>query len=424
MPRMWQSVKPNNRRKQIVRSMTSLINEVRKGLPRSLDFIEPEQLRLRTGTDLDHAINFAVREMLANGLDVKGSVKIRVSITSDKDFYTVTVTNDGETKLTPKVIDQIFDFDNKASSNRGLMRLSRGRIGNALKCIFGFSYISAELKNLPIPSIIIESGASKFTITLSHDNVRMNSPSIQISKRIDRGTVISVKFPVQNYLDTKEIERTIEATALVNPTKKITYEFMGKETVYENIADGKDPIQETSALWYKLEEFTELFLDYAASCPDLTLKRFITSMFRGFQSHEATYPFLQDPLYKNGADTLLTKVSREGIEKLYANMKALTKPIDDSRTVKSVLGIVGKEAFEKRCEKNGWTLCDNGYSLNIGVAYDCRVSMEEHEDCKDLSHVEYPFALEIAKILRPEDNKGLTAISYALITCQHPNKYS
>ena len=124
---------------------------IRPGTTRGLDFVTLDELRKRTGINPDSVPKFALGEMLCNALD-KDATEIHIDVKVEGDFCRLEVRDNGSKKLTLREIKLILDFENKASSKRGFLRVSRGYLGNALKCIFGYSYALASRRDLLLPT--------------------------------------------------------------------------------------------------------------------------------------------------------------------------------------------------------------------------------------------------------------------------------
>src|SRR4030066_818774 len=108
---------------------SSLYDVIRPGVTRGLDFVNLEELRKRTGIVPDSVVKFALTEMLCNALD-KDSSKIHLSVTVEDSFVVVTVSDDGSQKFSLDGLKEVLKFDNKASSKRGILQVSRGYLGN------------------------------------------------------------------------------------------------------------------------------------------------------------------------------------------------------------------------------------------------------------------------------------------------------
>jgi hypothetical protein len=395
--------------------MTELADIIRPGTTRGLDFVNLEELLKRTGIGPDSVLKFAVAEMLCNALD-KDATIISVHVASEGNFYVVTVTDNGSKKLSLNDLKLILNFENKASSKRGILRVSRGYLGNALKCIFGYSYALAEAKGLPTQPATVESGPRKFEIQLNPDLVKEAiETEIQITERTDNGTtVFTVKFPKQDNLNVETLEDLVLATCMVNPTRQISYKIFEKQGIHGCVEYSKPIRQETSVLWYGQKEFETLFEDFRKATPDTQLKDFI-ALFRGFTAKRIIREILQELAVSNDDSainnsvqffpaTALRNVPKNVVQNLYVLMKAKTKPIT-KRSIPSVLTVVSKENFEKLCKQNGWA--NLKYTLKAATKLSCRQFYSHGENCSDITHTEYPYLIEVAVFNRQNDGKGL-----------------
>lgn len=413
-------------------SNTSALGDViRPGTTRGLDFIVIDELRKRTGVSPDSVLKFALSEILCNALD-KDATEIGVDIQVDGDFYRLAVRDNGSKKLTLRDIKLILQFENKASSKRGFLRVSRGYLGNALKCIVGYSYALAESKGLTPPDIIVESGRYEYIITLKPDRVRGIIKSDVVPKRRedDGFTTFTVKFPTEEestqYYGAPcpsnpwVLENLILATGMVNPTRKITYNT-GEEGVVGSAEGGRSIRQETSVLWYTSKQFSELFEDFLRARPETQLKEIIP-LFRGFSSKKIIGEILQNfnsgNHHSKGSNnvqffpaTPIKDLSKAEALQLFTVMRSKAKPIA-KRSIPSVLGVVGEEAFEKLREENGWERLR--YIMMSSFEIECPYLRDHYNDlegsfndvewsCDSAYHVEFPYLVEIAVFDREED---------------------
>jgi hypothetical protein len=224
----------------------------------------------------------------------------------EDDFYRLEVWDNGSKKLSLKEIKLILDFENKASSKRGFLRVSRGYLGNALKCILGYSYALAESRGLIRPDITVKSAGYEYRITLKPDRVKgIIDSEIVTTKRDDDGfTKFIVKFPKDDInispsmkthpSNPSVLKDLIFATAMVNPTRKISYNLFNIERgTLGSAQEGKALRQETSVLWYTRKQFEYLFEDFLRARPETHLKEFIP-LFRGFTSKKVIGEILQN----------------------------------------------------------------------------------------------------------------------------------
>lgn len=382
----------NENNKQELTLVPLTLDAIRSGDDRSKDFISLEKLQQMSGITCDEIIKFAVVQMLENALD-KDSNIINITLTSEDDFYTLSVSDNGSKTLSLNEIKKILNFNINGSSKRGLKIVSRGSMGNALKLIVGFSYALAKERNLPIKPIIIESGTFKYTVRVKPNAI---VEIIPINRKDDNLTTFTIKFPLQEDLDVSTIKDMLEGNSLINSTWLINTNILGEIRSYGSVGINEKTKVETSVLWYKESEFITLFNEYAKDFPNAPLKDFIT-LFRGFGDNSSdTLLFLQKINIERSRlfttrtckrSAPLSDVTMESeIKAIYAGMIAESKPIKDKRTLRdAILRPVGEEVFKKLCEKNDWQLT---YKTILDINPKC------------------PYLFEIAFIIRQEDHQG------------------
>jgi hypothetical protein len=314
----------------------------------------------------------------------------------------------------------ILDFESKASSKRGFLVASRGYLGNALKCVFGYSYALAEANGLNPPEIIVESGNYAYRIALKPDKMReVIDSEVSATEREDDGlTIFTVKFPkfdLQNSPSSPSVLKDlIFATSMVNPTRKITYNIFGEEGSLGSDEGGKPIRKETSVLWYTSRQFLALYKEFVKAMSEAKLKDFIP-LFRGFTSKKLIWEILQELSAVNHDSqtnenvqflpaTPIGGLSEKAVLTLFKIMKAKSKPIG-RRSVKSVLGFVGEEAFERLRERSGWQRLR--YVSIPAVRVECPQYYHHGGRCENPDHVEFPYLIELAVFDRGNDKGGL-----------------
>lgn len=382
--------------------MSEILSLIRPGTQAGLDFIMLDQLRKRTGIEPSEIVGLAVQELTANALD-KDATEIDISVQQDEKFISVTVSDNGSANFTKKAIESILDFDNKASSKRGINSIQRGALGNALKSLFGYSYaLAREAMVEPFP-VIIESQGKKYEITISPDFQKGKINHImKVDDTENKRTSLCFTF----YAEKNQVVDMITATHLINPDRKIKLNHYGDELIF-NPSDVGIAITEraTSVDWYKNEEFVELFRDCRNANPDLGIGDFI-SLFRGFArrtSIKEVLDKLQERTFLNqdsGNENImqyfptqkLSELPDGVITNLCQVMKNLSKPIG-KRTIPNVLGCVGEERFREIANEKGWL-------LRYGKIVDHVAS--------DYTETDIPHIIEIAFFERKEgDQDGL-----------------
>lgn len=398
---------------------TELADLIRPGSGRGLDFVILEELQKRTGISTHEILKFAMSEMLCNSLDTDAN-EIYIDIKNVGEFDEIAVKDNGSKRIRTKDLKLILDFSRKASSKRGFLRVSRGYLGNALKCIFGYSYALAESRGLDPPEIVVESHGREYRINLDPDRIKdiINSGIKSNRTNADGFNKFVVKFPIncvwtrgQLSEDTDEpiikrkiLYEIILASSMVNPTRRIYYDLWGWKGTLGEAGDTTSLRPDTSVLWYELSQFKALFEDYVRARPETQLKEFI-ALFRGFKSKKIQ-KLVKEKLQElnntgnhdsQGEDHVqffptaqIQGLSEEDMERLYLIMMERAKPIS-KRSVAKVLGVVGKSQFEKVKEQHDWK--NLKYTL-----------MKGRKKPDPYGIASFPFLIEIAVFDRTEDD--------------------
>jgi hypothetical protein len=275
--------------------MTALADMIRLGVVRGLDFVSLAELQKRTGISAEMVLPFALNEMLCNSLD-KDATEINIDVHVDGEFDRLRIADNGTKKLSRSDLELILNFENKSSSKRGFLRVSRGYLGNALKCIFGYTYALAESKGLIPPAITVLSGSHEYSILLKPDRIHagINHTIDETDRQDDGYTTFTVKFPRDEHNPaTSRLNELVYASSMVNPKRRITSSLYGEEETLGTGGEGSDIRHETSASWYTVKQFSELYEDFLRTSPDAQLQDFI-AMFRGFRRRNAVRDILQE----------------------------------------------------------------------------------------------------------------------------------
>jgi hypothetical protein len=206
---------------------------IRGGVPSGLDFVDLDELRKHTGVaDPGDVPKFALSEMLANALDKEDASQIRLHVSLVGGFARIVVSDNGSKMLSRADLELLLRFGEKPSSKRGLRMVTRGYLGNALQCVFGFTYALAEAANLRPRPVVVMSGPRTFSVKLEVDRVGGTvRPRISEEERPvpHDSTAISVQFPWSGPTDgeglddyAEDLEDLVVATSMVNPRRKIS----------------------------------------------------------------------------------------------------------------------------------------------------------------------------------------------------------
>ena len=396
--------------------MTELADIIRPGTTRGLDFVNLEELRKRTGIMPNEVLKFAMAEMLCNALDTDAT-RIDVIVEPEGDYVKLTVRGNGSKRLSLEDIKLIVDFENKASSKRGFLRVSRGYLGNALKCIFGYCYALAIEKGLTPPEVVIESGSNRYTVALKPDRVReLINSEITIAERENvEYTTFIVTLPANSQISSPQLLRDVVfASSIVNPTRQINLNIENDSYGFGCSEKSKQIRQETSVLWYTAKQFESLLNDFLRARPDIKLGEFI-ALFRGFTGKKVIREILQKLNASNhdsGADrsvqflpaTLLRDMPQKRVPELFGLMKLKARTVS-TRSIASVLGCVGEKAFEQLRERQGWKRLR--YTKIPAFRVQCQCQIYSSGPCDSLDHVEFPYLIELAVFDRQDDSEGL-----------------
>lgn len=398
--------------------MSELSDIIRPGAGRGLDFVILDDLRKRTGITKPEIVKFAMSEMLANSLDTDAT-EIWIQVSKKDEFDEVTVTDNGSTKITRESLELILDFGSKASSKRGFFMVSRGYLGNALKCLFGYSHALAIEKRLSIPEIVVVSHGTKYRIKLKPDKVKEIINSEIVAEKFDELNInsFSLKYPYDHSAILGRLENPNEATeedllaverellykiifgtSMVNATRKIHCNLWGERSELGEAVEAFIPRKETSVIWYEKDQFIALFKDFVRATPETHLTDFV-ALFRGFtgrvKKKEILAKIVPPDQHSSGEfceflpTTPIRALNDDDIERLYLTMLVTAKKIN-VRSINKVLGVVGKDQFEKVRERMGWRKLKYSYHRSRS---------------SDWESVSYPFIIEFALFEREEEDQ-------------------
>jgi len=379
--------------------LSELVDLIRPGEGRGLDFVRLDELRKRTGIASSEILKFTMCEMLCNSLDTDAT-EVRVEIEASDGFTWLTVRDSGSKRLSEDDLRLILDFDNKASSKRGFLRVSRGSLGNALKCIFGYTHALAEADGLPPPEITVSSHGREYRIRLRPDRIADRiEPEIQAKEIEDDGrNAFTVAFPASIPVTPRTLRGLLAATSMVNPRRRISYDISGDQGTLGEAAGDESLRKDTSILWYTPQDFVALFKDFMRARPGTQLKEFI-SLFRGLTRKSSIRDILHNLNEASNHDsgnethmqfvpaTPISELSDADIVSLCSAMKKRSKTIS-KRSLPQVLGVVGEEQFEKTRRANGWER----------LRYTC-IAESEDQNARI-----YPYILELAVFDRGKDD--------------------
>jgi len=132
-------------------------------------------------------------------------------------------------------------------------------------------------------------------------------------------------------------------------------------------------------------------------------------MIHGGKGTCSFYPVNHDSRRKGNVQflpsTFIKDLPMNAVIALFRIMRAKAKPIS-KRSIKSVLGCVGEDSFERLREQHGWRRLR--YVIMAARMVEChRRYVHELGDCDGLDHVDFPYLIELAIFDREDDGKGL-----------------
>jgi hypothetical protein len=304
------------------------------------------------------------------------------------------------------------------------------------------------MKGLKPQTLIVRSAGREYSVSVKVDRTfEKAEPDVRMRRVRDDGlTTFTVKLPMGLGEDIESLEELLHATSMVNPSRRITYNLLGKENSLGS-PQGFQPLErETAVQWYSYKQFEELFKDYVKAKPDAKLSEFI-SIFRGFARTKTIIEVINETnkalhaqavgqnsiSKKESGDTdeititqgegsaflemekeatpltLYTSIkdvarAPQALRQLLKTMKAKAKPIPKRSVARYILKPVGRESYEKLCAQNGWR--NLRYVRLVGFKGECPRCYNGDLACTELDHVEFPFMVEVAVFDR-DDAEGL-----------------
>ena len=230
------------------------------------DYLTLNGIVNRTGIAKEDSYTFVLKELLDNGVDaVKKSnnplVEVDISIRNTLLYVVVRNFNESNKMVFSKAkLDSIFNLSKFTSSKRGLFRISRGALGDALKYIIGMPYALAKELHVTIKEapLTIKTNQQIFSVKLSVDKGDIKEGKQEHSD----WTEVEVRLPiVDEFLDFNRIKLFLAEYVLFST--HISFKFnVGDETMLfsQTQPTNKKWVNNTSSHYYSQTEF-EYFID-------------------------------------------------------------------------------------------------------------------------------------------------------------------
>lgn len=316
---------------------------------RDLDYVSLHGLSALTGCDPERLDEIVVKELVDNALDACGEdPKVEVSFEEAGDLVGISVWGNGR-ELTKQDVTKITDFDRAYSTTFHYRFPTRGRLGNAFKCVMAAPYaLSKRIKN---PLTII-SGGREYVVGLEINElgqrVRSRVSQVQRTPPTVRGTRVSVVLPkyASSWGRKYQYGKMMMAYAIFNPEAsfRVVYVRDPKPIVCEWPAIGRRQkrfLGGSSIHWYTYDGFHQLVLAYIRdlqrSRERETVRHWIRQ-FRGLSSDEKASEIAGEVEAQH-----LSELRPADIKRLYESMRR-----HSGCPEASVLGRVGKQRIRER----------------------------------------------------------------------------
>ena len=315
--------------------MEGEFTEVRQHPRVLLDFFTREGLERLTGITKSEFVRFIAKELVDNALDKPGTSRITIDVTSEADTTIVSVSDDGEPRLTRSDLEKILDFSQAPSSKRGLKRATRGILGNALQSCFGISY--ATWDNWRRPEFTAEvHGDGIYQVHLGHDGEK---PAVAIK------AVSGERQPVTRFLfrllgntvlySTPEPE--ITSIAILNQHATFVYTRNGKLEFWRPNEGRAEPPRAISPdiRTYAFQEFRQLLTEAKGVSASSMIRE-----FKGLRGTVVARSVREDAGIEDRAD--VSQLSDTQARNLFDAMRARARSMGQV-----ALPRAGREAFER-----------------------------------------------------------------------------
>ena len=230
------------------------------------DYLTLNGIVNRTGIAKEDSYTFVLKELLDNAVDdveksnnplVEGDISIRNNLL----YVVVRNLNESNKVVFSKAkLDSIFNLSKFTSSKRGLFRISRGALGDALKYILGMPYALAKELHVTIKEapLTIRTNQQVFSVKLNVDKGNVKEAKQEHSD----WTEVEVRLPiVDEFLDYNKIKLFLAEYVLFST--HISFKFnVGDETLHfsQTQPANKKWVNNTSCHYYSQTEF-EYFID-------------------------------------------------------------------------------------------------------------------------------------------------------------------
>jgi hypothetical protein len=230
------------------------------------DYLTLNGIVNRTGIAKEDSYTFVLKELLDNAVDdVEKSnnplVELEISIRNNVLYIVVRNFNESnEVVFSKSKLDSIFNLRRFTSSKRGLFRISRGALGDALKYILGMPYALAQELHITIKEapLTIRTNQQVFNVKLNVDKGDVKEEKQEHSN----WTEVEVRLPIlDEFLNFSKIKLFLADYVLFST--HVSFKFsVDNETMYfpQIQSANKKWVNNSSSHYYSQTEF-ENFID-------------------------------------------------------------------------------------------------------------------------------------------------------------------
>jgi hypothetical protein len=230
------------------------------------DYLTLNGIVNRTGIAKEDSYTFVLKELLDNAVDdVEESnnplVEVRISIRNNMLYIVVRNFNESKKVVFSKAkLDSIFNLSKFTSSKRGLFRITRGALGDAMKYILGMPYALAKELHVTIEEapLTIRTNQQVFSVKLNVDKGEVKDETQEHSD----WTEVEVRLPIiDKFLDFNKIKLFLADYVLFST--HVSFKFsVGDETMLfsQTQPNNKKWVNNSSSHYYSQTEF-EHFID-------------------------------------------------------------------------------------------------------------------------------------------------------------------
>jgi len=357
---------------------------------RLMEFCSQRELQNQTGHAIYEWPTVVAKELIDNALDAceEAEVAPDIAVVVEEDAIVVQDNADG---IDAETIESVLDYTIRVSSREAYVSPTRGAQGNALKTILAMGYV-LDRGNDRAGVTIIESRGVRHQIEFRVDHIT-NQPKIihtTAPSPVVVGTRFTIRWPELTLLEyaAGQFKRLVRAYTWFNAHLQVRRVWFGHEFVNVK-ATNPDwekwrPRNPTSAHWYDEARLQRYLAAHVARDRDLGQRRTVREFcaeFRGISSTAIQRKILNEVgcSHQSLANFFgVERVNRDGIAKVLAAMKRLSKPVAPKQ-----LGVIGAEHFKLRFLAVGGAVdtfkyqCRKGLTDGIPYVIECAFGLHE-----------------------------------------------